>query len=188
VYERFGLLRPGSIYAHGIWLDTEERELLAANQTAIAFCPSSNLFIGSGLFDLRKATEAGITVGLATDVGGGTSYSMLQTMAAAYQVCQLRGQNLSAFRAFYLATLGGAAALGKQAVIGNFEPGKEADAVVLDFAVDRVQQHRQAVAATFEERLFALMMLGTVNNVAATYVNGRMARRAEAVNPFDADV
>jgi guanine deaminase len=179
VYENYGLLRPGSVYAHGIWLDDEERALLAQHQTAIAFCPSSNLFMGSGLFDLRKATEAGVTVGLASDIGGGTSYNMLQTMAAAYQVLQLRGQNLSAWRAFYLATLGGATALGKQVIIGNFAPGKEADAVVLDFAVDRVQTHRQNVAQSFEEKLFALMMLGHSGNIRATYVNGRAAATSQ---------
>jgi guanine deaminase len=180
VYADYGLLRPGSVYAHGIWLDDDERALLAHNQSAIAFCPSSNLFMGSGLFDLRKATEANVNVGLATDVGGGTSYNMLQAMAAAYQVCQMRGQNLSAYRAFYLATLGGAKALNKQGLIGNFEAGKEADAVVLDYAVDRVQIHRQDVAKQFEERLFALMMLGHVGNVAATYVNGKPIRREVA--------
>jgi guanine deaminase len=180
VYDNYGLLRPGSIYAHGIWLDDEERALLAKHRTAIAFCPSSNLFMGSGLFDLRKATEAGVTVGLATDIGGGTCYNMLQTMAAAYQVLQLRGQNLSAWRAFYLATLGGATALGKQAFVGNFMPGKEADAVVLDFAVDRVQTHRQSVANGLEEKLFVLMMLGHSGNIAATYVNGRAASPTQA--------
>ncbi len=172
VYEHFGLLRPGSVYAHGVWLDDEDRRLMAERQTAIAFCPSSNLFMGSGLFDLRKATEAGVTVGLATDVGGGTTYSLLQTMAEAYKVLQLRGQSLSAWRAFYLATLGGAKALGQDRFIGNFQAGKEADVVVLDWAIDDVQRARLDMADGTEDQLFALMMLGHQRNVAATYVRG----------------
>ncbi|MDE2048059.1 MAG: guanine deaminase, partial [Betaproteobacteria bacterium] len=142
VYDHYGLLRHGSIYAHGIWIDDVDREALATHGAALAFCPTSNLFLGSGLFDLRKAVEAGIRVGLASDVGGGTSYSMLTTLAEAYKVLQLRGQSLSPWRGFYLATLAGAHALAQDAHIGNFMPGKEADVVVLDWAVDRVQHHR----------------------------------------------
>jgi guanine deaminase len=177
VYAHYGLLRPGSVYAHGIWLDDADRRLLAAQGTAIAFCPTSNLFIGSGLFDLAAADRAAMPVALATDVGGGTSYGMLQTMAEAYKVLQLQGQNLSPWRAFYLATRGGARALGLDGRIGSFEPGREADAVVLRWAHGAVQRLRQDAAHTTAERLFVLMTLGTQANVAATYLLGQPAYR-----------
>jgi guanine deaminase len=173
VYDHYGLLRQGSVYAHGIWIDDVDREAMATQGAAIAFCPTSNLFLGSGLFDLRKASDAGVQVGLASDVGGGTSYSMLATMSEAYKVLQMRGQSLSPWRGFYLATLGGAQALAQDAHIGNFLPGKEADIVVLDWAADRVQHHRLSIAQTFEEQLFALMLLGHGGNVHSTYVLGQ---------------
>lgn len=172
VYEHFGLLGQRAIYGHGIHLDDGERCHLAQTGTAIAFCPTSNRFLGSGLFDYGAVHAAGVRVGLATDVGGGTSLSMLRTMAAAYEVCQARAQPLSAWRAWYLATLGGAQALALDAFIGNFTPGKEADFTVLDFEAVPELAWRAACAQTLEERLFALMMLGDDRCVAATHVLG----------------
>lgn len=177
VYDHYGLLGPRSIYGHAIHTDAEDRQRMATTGTAIAFCPSSNLFIGSGLFDLEQARVAGIRVGLATDVGGGTSLSMLQTMAEAYKVLQLQGQNLSAWRGFYLATLGGAEALYLDDKIGNFLPGKEADFTVLDFAATPLLKHRSEIARDFAERLFALMILGDDRAVAATYILGKPSYR-----------
>ncbi len=112
VYDRFGLLRDRSMFAHCLYLDDEDRTLMAEKRGAAAFCPTSNLFLGSGLFDLQSMSDAGIRVGLATDVGGGTSLSMLQTMDEAYKVLHLRGQSLPASRALYLATHGAAEAMG----------------------------------------------------------------------------
>lgn len=177
VYDHFGLLGPRAIYGHCIHTDAEDRARMAATGTAIAFCPSSNLFIGSGLFDLDQARSAGIRVGLASDVGGGTSLSMLEVMADAYKVLQLKGQHLNPWRAFYLATLGGAEALCLDDRIGNFAIGKEADFTVLDFDAIPILKHRSEISRDFAERLFALMILGDDRAVAATYVLGEEAYR-----------
>ena len=175
VYDRFGLLGPRSVFAHCIHLDETDRARFAASKSAMSFCPTSNLFIGSGFFDLEAARRPGIRVGLATDVGGGTSYSMLQTLAEAYKVLMTHGQRLNAWRGLWLATLGGAECLSLDDRIGNFRPGKEADCVVLDLAATPVLERRAQVAKTLEERLFALMMLGDDRAVAATYVMGSAA-------------
>jgi len=177
VYARAGLVGPRSIFAHCIHLGDDDLAGLAAAGGAIAFCPSSNLFVGSGLFDLERARAAGVRVGIGTDVGGGTSYSILRTLADAYKVLQLNGTNLDALRAFHLATLGGAAALGLADKIGNFAPGKEADFVVLDLAATRVLARRTAQAANIEEQLFALMTLGDDRSVFATHILGEPVYR-----------
>jgi len=177
VYDRYGLLRERAIYAHCIWLDTEDRSRLATSGTAAAFCPTSNLFMGSGLFDLRATLDAGVRVGLATDIGGGTSYSMLRTLAAAYEVQQLVGLSLPPAYALYLATLGGARALYLDPHIGNFAPGKEADIAVLDPSATPLLARRTALRDDPLDRFFALMMLGDDRAVAATYVTGVPAHR-----------
>lgn len=175
VYERFGQLGPRSVYAHCIWLDDTDRQRMAATGAAMSFCPTSNLFLGSGLFDLDRAHALGVRVGIGTDVGGGTSFSMLQTLNEAYKTLQLNGQSLSAARAFYLATLGGARSLYLDERIGNFETGKEADFVVLDPAATPLLARRMANADGLAERLFILMMLGDDRAVAATHVLGEPA-------------
>jgi len=177
VYDRFGLLGPRSIFAHCIHLDETDRARFVASKSAMSFCPTSNLFIGSGFFDLEAARRLGVRVGLATDIGGGTSYSMLQTLAEAYKVLMTHGQRLNAWRGLWLATLGGAECLSLDGKIGNFQIGKEADCVALDFAATPVLDRRAQVAKTLEERLFALMMLGDDRAVAGTYVMGREAWR-----------
>jgi guanine deaminase len=177
VYDRFGLLGPRSVFAHCIHLDAEDRARFVASNSAMSFCPTSNLFIGSGFFDLEAARRLGVRVGLATDVGGGTSYSMLQTLAEAYKVLMTHGQRLNAWRGLWLATLGGAECLSLDDRIGNFQTGKEADCVVLDLAATPVLDRRMQVARTLEERLFALMMLGDDRAVSATYVLGQEAFR-----------
>ena len=173
VYDHYGLLGPRSVYAHCIHLDAADRERMAASGAAIAFCPTSNLFLGSGLFDLDAADALGIRVGLATDVGAGTSFSQLETLNEAYKVCTLGGHGLSPLKAFYLATLGGARSLYLDHRIGNFAVGKEADLVVLDLAPTELMQARMDNATTLEERLFALMMLGDDRCIQATHVMGR---------------
>lgn len=175
VYDRYGLLTKRSLFAHCVHIDGVDRNRLAGTGSAIAFCPTSNLFLGSGLFDLHTARENKVTVGLGTDVGAGTSYSALRTLNEAYKVTALRGGSLSAERGFYLATLGGAQALDLHGVVGNFREGKEADFTVLDFAATPVLARRTEVAESFAERLFALMILGDERAVAATYVMGRLA-------------
>ena len=173
VYDSFGLLRARAVYAHCIHLDAEDRRRMARSGAAAAFCPTSNLFLGSGLFDLAAADDAGVKVGVGTDVGGGTSFSMLRTLAEAYKVAQLSGQRLSATRAFYLATLGGAKALGLDDRIGSFLPGREADFVVLDPAATPLAARRMQAARTLEEKLFILMTLGDDRMVRQTCVMGR---------------
>jgi guanine deaminase len=177
VYERYGQLGPRTVFAHCIWLDDPDRARMAATGAAASFCPTSNLFLGSGLFDLGRAHAMGVRVGLGTDVGGGTSFSLLQTLNEAYKVLQLRGQNLAGERAFYLATLGGARSLYLDVHIGNFEAGKEADFVVLDPHATPLLARRMAHATTLGERLFAFMMLGDDRTVAATHVLGERHRR-----------
>jgi guanine deaminase len=181
VYDRCGLLGPRSIFGHCLHLADEELQRLSDTGSIGAFCPTSNLFIGSGLFDLARLRDPArpVRVSLATDVGGGTSYSMLRTAAEAYKVLQLQGQNLPPLEAFYLMTLGNARALGLEAEIGSFAIGSEADVAVLDPCATPAMAHRMAtlgddLAAT----LFVLMTLGDERAVRATYVAGDLAHPA----------
>jgi guanine deaminase len=173
VYVRFGLVRPRSVFAHCIHLDEEDVDMLAERRALAAFCPTSNLFLGSGLFDVRRMRNAGVHVGVATDVGGGTSFSMLRTLSEGYKIAQLADQPLSAYRAFFLATLGGAQGLHLDERIGNFAPGKEADFVVIDLTATPLAARRHARTRTLEERLFMAMMLGDDRFIAETYVLGK---------------
>ncbi len=181
VYDRYNLLGPRSLFAHCVHIDDRDRARLAETASTIAFCPTSNLFLGSGLFDLHHARAAGVAVGLGTDIGAGTSYSILQTLNEAYKVLALQGQPLTGHRGFYLATLGGAQALSLADRIGNFTPGKEADFVVLDWTATPELARRTRVAKTFTERLFALMTLGGDRAVHATHVLGRRHHSAHTV-------
>ncbi|WKB55137.1 guanine deaminase [Eleftheria terrae] len=182
VYNRFGLSRKRSVYAHGVHLQDQEFASLAASGAAIAFCPTSNLFLGSGLFDLQKAEQHQVAVGLGTDVGGGTSFSLLRTMGEAYKVTQLHKaftdtpearRPLTPLKSYYLATLGGARALGLEDRIGSFRAGNEADFIVLDPNATPLMRFRMERAKTLEDRLFVLQTLGDDRNVEATYVMGR---------------
>ena len=172
VYDYYGLVGERSIYAHCIHLDQTDRERMASSGAAMAFCPTSNLFLGSGLFDLDSAQQNSVRVGVATDVGGGTSFSILQTLNEAYKVSQMSGQTLTSMKAFYLATLGGAKALHLEHKLGNFEVGKEADFVVLDLHSTPLMKRRMAVSDSIQDTLFALMMLGDDRAVQATFVMG----------------
>jgi guanine deaminase len=173
VYDHFDLVRERSVFAHCLHLDDEDRGCMASKGAAAAFCPSSNLFLGSGLFDLRSIAAAGIRTGLATDVGGGTSLSMLRTMSDAYKALHLQDQALPPMRALYLATLGAAEALYLDDRIGNFRAGKEADFVVLDPATSSVPKRRSPRSATIAEQMFRMMILGDDRNIAATYLMGQ---------------
>ena len=173
VYARHGLLGPRSLMGHCIHLGDDEIALLRDTQSVAVFCPTSNLFIGSGLFDYERLAAAGVRIALATDVGGGTSYSMLRTAAEAYKVMQLQGQNLPALAAFDLMTRGNAAALGLENEIGTIAPGAFADLVVLDVGATPAIAHRMEVARDLEEELFVLMTMGDDRAVRQTYVAGR---------------
>jgi guanine deaminase len=172
VYDRYGLVRRGAVYAHCIHLDDRDRQRMGEAGAAMSFCATSNLFLGSGLFDLDAARAHRVAVGIGTDIGGGTSFSMLRTLAESYKVAQLAKQRLSPLRAFYLATLGGARALGVDGRLGNFAPGKDADFVVLDPAATPLMARRMQRCEGLTEELFVLMMLGDDRSVAATYVMG----------------
>jgi guanine deaminase len=173
VYARFGLLGPRSLFGHCLHLDDGEVALLRDSGSVAVFCPTSNLFIGSGLFDAARLEASGVRVALATDIGGGTSYSMLRTAAEGYKVMQLRGRNFSALAAFDLMTRGNAAALGLEREIGTLAPGAFGDLVVLDARATPAMAHRMAVARDLEEELFVLMTLGDDRAVRATYLRGR---------------
>jgi guanine deaminase len=172
VYERFELAAPKTTFAHTIHLSQHEVDRIAISGSAVSFCPNSNLFIGSGLFNLEQVTTAGIPVGIGTDVGGGTSFSVLKTLAEGYKVLQLQGQSLSPLKAFYLATLGGAKALDLDDKIGSFLPGKEADFIVLNFNATPLIERRIAMSETLAERLFILMMLGDERSISKTHIMG----------------
>ena len=179
VYDRFGLLRERAVFAHCLHMDKTDCATMSEKGGAAAFCPTSNLFLGSGLFPLPVMRAAGIRCGLGSDVGGGTSLSLLRTANEAYKVLHLQEHALPAMRALYLATLGAAEALYLEDRIGNFVKGKEADFIVLDFAGSRTTARRTAAADTIEEKLFALMTLGDDRNVAATYVAGRAVQNSK---------
>ena len=177
VYDRFDQLGPRSVFAHCIWIDDDDRRRMSETGAAISFCPTSNLFLGSGLFDLERARAHGVRVGIGTDVGAGTSFSMLQTLGEAYKVLQLQRQKLGAAQAFYLATLGGARSLYLDAHIGSLAPGHEADFVVLDPAATPLIERRIGGCTTLAERLFVFMTLGDDRTVLATHVLGEPAWR-----------
>lgn len=172
VYDRVGLLRPRAMYGHGIWLDDADFRRMAETQAAIAVCPTSNLFLGSGLFDFARADAAQVPLSLATDVGGGTSFSMLQTMNEALKVARMGGTALSALRMFYLATLGAARSMQLEGTIGSFAHDAEADFIVLDPQATPLLARRTARTGSLEELLFAFALLGDDRSVAATYAAG----------------
>ncbi len=173
VYHQHGLLKPRSVMAHCIYLDEADKQCMAETGAAVAFCPTSNLFIGSGLFDVMDTKAHGIRVGMGTDVGGGSSFSLLQTANEAYKVTQLRGNKLSAFQMLYLATLGGAKALYLDDKIGNFAPGKEADFVLLNPKATPLLERRLRHCQDIAELLFVLMMLGDDRVVSKVWIMGQ---------------
>jgi len=172
VYDRFGLVRPGALYGHCIHLDDTSWKRLAESGATAVHCPTSNLFLGSGLYDYDRAELEGVPTAIGTDVGGGTSFSMLRTLHEAYKVAQMGRRSFNALDAFYLATLGGARGLGLEDCIGNFDAGKEADFVVLDPDATPLLARRMATTKTLEEKLFVLMMLGDDRAIKATHVLG----------------
>ncbi|MFJ5367737.1 guanine deaminase [Bosea sp. CER48] len=175
IYRGYGLLGAKSLMGHCIHMTHNEWQAFADTGAVAVFCPTSNLFLGSGLFDWAHARQRGVKVAVATDIGGGTSYSMLRTMAEAYKILQLQGQSLSAFAALHAITRGNAVALGLDHLVGSFETGREADVVVLDTGATRAMAHRMETVRDLAEELFVLVTLGDERNVAATYVMGELA-------------
>ncbi len=174
VYHRAGLLGPRSVLAHGIWLDDADRALLAATGAQVAHCPTSNLFLGSGLMDWRALRQAGVAVSLASDVGGGTSLSLLRTLAAAYQVQALQGVKPGAWALLHAATRGAAQALQLGHELGSLEPGRLADLCIWDWAAGPVAARRDALARSLHERVFAWLTLADERNLVQTLVAGAL--------------
>ncbi|MFL6799781.1 MAG: guanine deaminase [Xanthobacteraceae bacterium] len=177
VYSHYGLTGTRAVLAHGVHLGEADFERCHASGTALAHCPTSNTFLGSGLFALRAARNARrpVKVGLGTDIGGGTSFSLLATMSEAYKVSQLRCEPIDAAEAFFLATLGGARALALDDKVGTLAPGLEADIVVLDLEATPLLAFRSRRSRSILETLALLMTLGDDRTVRATYVAGRLA-------------
>lgn len=178
VYQHYGLLGDKSLLGHAIHLEPREIDTLAETSAHPVFCPTSNLFLGSGLFDDAGLRAKGITNGIATDVGGGTSYSMLQTLNEGYKILQLQGQALHPLRAFHWATRGNACILGLSDKIGTLDEGSEADIVVLNSHSTDAMALRLERASTLFEELFILQMMGDDRAIAEVYVGGIAAKGA----------
>ena len=177
IYDHHGLVGPRAVFGHGIWLEDGELQRLHVAGSAIAHCPSSNFFLGSGAFDIARAKDPRrpLRVGVGTDIGAGTSFSMLATLGEGYKAAQLNGRKLSAGHAYYLATRGGAQALYLDDKIGSLSVGMEADLVVLDMRSTPLIAQRMDEAREFADQLFVQMTLGDDRAVWATYVAGRLA-------------
>lgn len=174
VYEQFGLMGRNGLYGHAIHLTARERDRLREVDAAVIHCPTSNAFIGSGLFDMAGLKAHGNRVGLASDIGGGSSFSMLRTMASAYEIGQLNGTALHPAELWWLATMGSANTLGLDGRVGNLAPGYEADLAIIDLASTPVIAQRATRAQSFWEKLFPTVMMGDDRAVLATWVNGRL--------------
>jgi len=173
IYQRAGLLKnERSVFAHGIHLSDDELKRLAASKSSIAFCPSSNLFLGSGLLDLQRLRHFGVQYSIASDVGAGTSLCQFRSMADAYKVCQMTGYTLSAREAYYRTTLGAAKALGLSDYIGNLSPGKEADFVMINPARNTHIANRIEHVNSIDEELFVYMTMGDERLIEQTYIAG----------------
>ncbi len=178
VYEKYGLTGPGSNFGHAIHLTARETERIKESGSAVSHCPTSNMFIGSGLFDMQAMRGRARTapVGLGTDIGGGSSFSMFATMKAAYEIAQLRGYSLHPAKAFYLATMGSAAVLRLGGTIGNLAAGYDADIIVIDLKSRPVIEQRIRVAKSLWEVLFVQMILADDRAIRAIYVAGAKLR------------
>jgi len=175
VYDHYGLLDDKTVLAHGVYLTEEELDLLSRRGSRIAHCPNSNLFLGSGLFRLHHVLDAGVIVGLGSDIGAGTTPSMFNAMADAYKVQQVQGVSLSPFHLWYLATLGGAKALSLDGEIGSIEAGKSADFLVLDLHATPLISMRSDRASSLEDLLAGLIFMGDDRVVKSSWIAGREA-------------
>jgi guanine deaminase len=185
IYDHYGLIGRRAVLAHGIHLSESEFERCHATGTALAHCPTSNLFLGSGLFTMRTARDPRrpVHVGLGTDIGAGTSFSLLATMSEAYKVAQLLSRPIDAVEAFFLATLGGARALALDDRVGTLAPGREADMVVLDPNATPLLAFRVGRSGSIAETLAVLATLGDDRTVRATYVAGKLGHARRSVDP-----
>ena len=176
VYETYGLLGPKSLFGHSIHLNERERGAMAETGSVAVFCPTSNLFLGSGLYDEASLKSQGIITAIATDVGGGTNYSMLRTLDEGYKILQLQGQRMNPLKSFYWITLGNARALQLEDKIGTLDAESEADIVVLDAASTPAMALRMETVETLSEELFILQTLGDDRSIIQTYIAGLAAK------------
>jgi guanine deaminase len=178
VYEHYGLLGPKTLLGHCIHLTDAEIGSVANSGSVAVFCPTSNLFIGSGLFDLARlrASDPPVRNAIATDIGGGTSYSMLRTLDEGYKILNIQGQRYHPLRSFYQVTLGNARALSLEGIIGSFVPGAEADCVVLDARATPAMRVRMETVETLVEELFLMQTMGDDRSIAEVYVAGKAAK------------
>ncbi len=174
VYDGFGLTGPGALLGHAIHLKPRERAAIRERDMSLVHCPTSNTYIGSGLFDMAGLAQDGHRIGLATDTGGGSSFSMLRTMAAAYEVAQLSGHALHPAQLWYLATMGSARALRLDDKIGTLTPGSEADLTIIDLASTPAISQRAAGAETFWEAIFPTIMMGDDRAIRDVWVGGKL--------------
>lgn len=172
VYDHYGLLTNKTFLGHGIYLDEAELRRIAETGTTIVHCPTSNLFLGSGLFDYKKMLRQKINVSIGSDVGAGTSFSMLQTLQDAYKISALKANPMTSLEAFYLITLGAAKSLGLDDKIGNLDPGSEADFVVIDPSKNKLLEYRIHESDSVADLLFAVMILGDDRIVKETFLMG----------------
>lgn len=173
VYDHYDLITPNSVFAHCIYLSDYEYKVMHDRGASISFCPSSNLFLGSGLFDIDQARKYQVNTSLATDVGGGTSFSMIKTLLEAYKVSLVKGCKIDILDCLYMVTLGNARCLHLDDKIGNFDKNKEADFIVLNLEATPLQKFRSATTKTLEEKLFSFLVLGDDRNIEATYIMGK---------------
>lgn len=180
VYANYGLMGPKSLFGHAIHLSERERDAMSETRSIAVHCPTSNLFLGSGLFPLKELArrEKPVRISVASDIGGGSSYSMLRTMDEAYKIQQLLGERLNPFNSYYYLTLGNAEALSLADRIGTLEPGTDADLIVLDMAATPAMALKAEVVTSLSDELFLLQTMGDDRAVVETYVAGRAAKSA----------
>jgi guanine deaminase len=178
IYAHYDLLGPKSLFGHCIHLSDREADAMSESGSVAVFCPTSNLFLGSGLFGLKRLSkrEKAVRVAVATDIGGGTSYSMLRTLDEGYKVLQLQGERMTPFESFYRMTLGNALALGLEDKIGTLEAGSDADLVVLDSRATPAMALKMEVVKTLAEELFLMQTMGDDRTIAETYVAGKAVK------------
>ena len=177
VYDRFELLGDKSLFGHCIHLSDREIGRLSETNSRAIYCPTSNLFLGSGLFDLRRLSNAGVSIGIATDIGAGTTYSMLGTLGTAYGLCQLNSFIFNPLLAFYMITLGNAIALQLDDKIGTLDIGSEADIIVLNSRATSAMKTRMETVTSLQEELFVLQILGDNRSVSQVYIMGEASKK-----------
>jgi guanine deaminase len=174
VYQSYGLARERALFGHCVHLEEREYKALAESGSTIAFCPSSNLFLGSGLFNYQKAKDYGIPLVIASDIGAGTSLSLFANQSDAYKICQLQGVSLDPFESLYRCTQGAAEAMGISHLVGNLNPGTEADFIELDIKASPILHQRLVRSKDLAEQLFAISTLSDERVIAGTYLNGNL--------------